>query len=241
MQRKKVGWSSWGKTHVGMQRKVNQDALLDLAEQGLWVVADGMGGHHRGDLASSKIIEALQSFKAEKRAGFAVQKIYQQLDKVNAELIECAAQLGQNVVIGSTIALLYADKKHCIIVWSGDSRIYLFRRGTLKQLSLDHNNEQSFLDQGFSAEDLVNHPYAQALAHAVGGETSVYLDMQIQEVREGDIFLLCSDGLNKELSDCDIESVLQGLPYRQAVDEMMDLALQRGGRDNITILAAKVI
>jgi len=226
---------------VGGVRKINQDAFTDLPEKGLWVVADGMGGHKDGAIASEAIISAFKQFEPEKTIGATVKKIHQQLDKVNGALIEQAALAGENEIIGSTVVILYAKQQRCVFVWSGDSRIYLFRRGQLRQLTHDHNNESALLAEGFNAEEIKNHPYAQVLTHAIGGEAEVYLDAQIQEVRHGDIFLLCSDGLNKEVSDGEIESILAQMPYRQAVNSLMELSLQRGGRDNITIVLAQVL
>ena len=234
-------WSSWGRTHVGMMRTVNQDAFADLPGKCLWIVADGMGGHDHGDLASAEIIQAFTQFEPEEKIGATVKKIYQQLKNVNYGLLEQAALTSDNAVIGSTVAILYANQASCVAIWSGDSRIYLFRRGELKQITRDHNNEPMLLAEGFSPEEAKTHPYAQVLTHAIGGEPEVFLDVQIQEIREGDIFLLCSDGLNKEVTDSEIEDVLRRHPYQQAVNDLMDLSLQRGGRDNITIIMAQAI
>ena len=229
-------WFSWARTHVGMVRKVNQDAFADLPDKQLWVVADGMGGHQNGNMASAEIVKAFKQFEPEERIGTTVKKIYLQLKKVNYSLLEQAAQAGGGAVIGSTVAILYAKQSRCVIIWSGDSRIYLFRRGELKQITRDHNNEPRLLAEGFSHEEIKVHPYAQILTHAIGGEPEAFLDVQTQEVRHGDIFLLCSDGLNKEVTDREIEEVLRRLPCPQAVNDLMDLALHRGGRDNITLM-----
>jgi len=234
-------WSSYGKTHIGGVRKINQDAFADLPEKSLWVVADGMGGHKDGAIASNEIVNAFKRFEPENSIGATAKKIRQQLDKVNASLIEQAALTGDNEIIGSTVVILYADQTRCVVLWSGDSRLYLFRRGDLKQLTRDHNSESVLLDQGFSAEEIKDHPYAQVLTHAIGGESEAYLDAQIQEVRHQDIFLLCSDGLNKEVSDDEIESIIAQMPCRQAVDSLMELSLLRGGRDNITIILVQAL
>ena len=236
----KISWSSFGRTHVGGVRTINQDAYANLPDKCLWVVADGMGGHKDGDIASNEIVNTFKQFETQKTIGATAQKIYQQLEKVNSELVERAALTGENEVIGSTVAILYAKLQHCVVIWSGDSRIYLYRRGKLKLLTRDHNNEAQLLIEGFSSEQIKVHPYAQILTHAIGGESEVYLDAQIQEIRNEDIFLLCSDGLNKEVTDDEIEKTLAKMPYQQAVDSLMDLSLQRGGRDNITIAIARV-
>jgi len=235
-----IRWCSCGRTHVGMTRKINQDAFVNLHDKCLWAVADGMGGHLDGGIASAEVVNSLKLFEPEKTIGLTVKKIYQQLNEVNDALIEQAAVYGNNQVIGSTVAILYAKQQYCVVMWSGDSRIYLFRREVLKQLTRDHNNESKLLAEGLSPDKIKFHPYAQTLTHAIGGEQEVYLDAQIQETKHDDVFLLCSDGLNKEVSDSEIEEVLRQLPYQEAMHHLMELALQRGARDNITIVLVKV-
>ncbi len=235
-----IVWSSCGSTHVGMVRQVNQDAFVNLPDKCLWVVADGMGGHKDGEFASAEIVNRLNQFEAEKTLGASVKKIYQQLDSVNQRLIEQAELAGDNEVVGSTVAILYANQLNCVAIWSGDSRIYLLRRGELKQITHDHNHESTLMAEGLSPEEIKEHPYTQTLTHAIGGEQELYLDAQIQEFRHEDVFLLCSDGLNKEVTDSEIEDVLRQMSYQQAVNHLMDLALQRGGQDNITIILAQV-
>lgn len=233
-------WSSCGSTHVGKSRKVNEDAFVNQPNKCLWVVADGMGGHLDGDFASAKIVSILKKIEPAKTIGTTVKKIYQQLIEVNTALIDAAAVYGNNQIIGSTVALLYAKHQYCVAMWSGDSRIYLFRRGVLRQITRDHTNETKLLEAGLSTDEIQFHPYAQILTHAIGGEKEVYVEAQIQEGRQGDIFLLCSDGLNKEVSDIEIEKTLQQLPYQEAMHQLMELALQRVARDNITIILVNV-
>ncbi len=235
----KLNWSSYGRTHVGKVRAINQDAFADLPDKGLWVVADGMGGHSEGEIASELIVSTFKQFKADIIEGVSTTKIHQQLAEINTTLVKKAALLGENEVIGSTVVVLYAYQKRCVVIWSGDSRIYLFREGHLKQLTQDHNNETELLADGFSPEEVKSHPYAQILTHAIGGDADVYIDELVQEVKSDDVFLLCSDGLNKEVSDGKIEEVLTQMPCQQAVDALMELSLENGGADNITIVIAQ--
>ena len=229
----KIAWFSCGRTHIGMVRQVNQDAYANLPNKSLWVVADGMGGHKDGEFASTEIVNCLKQFEAEKTIGTSVKKIYQQLNRVNQTLFEHA---GEHTIVGSTVAVLYAHQQNCVVMWSGDSRIYLMRHGGLKLLTHDHNHESKLMAEGLRSEEIKDHPYAQILTHAIGGEQEVYLDSQIQELRNKDVFLLCSDGLNKEVTDSEIEEILKQMPYQKAVNHLMDLALKRGGKDNITIV-----
>lgn len=230
-------WSSYGKTHVGKVRNINQDALANIPDKSLWVVADGMGGHKEGEFASTEIINTLKQFEPEKTFGLSIKKIYLLLQEVNQLLINKAAlNNDDNEIIGSTVVILYANQQHCVILWSGDSRIYLFRRGELKQITRDHNNESMLLAEKVDPSEIQSHPYAQILTHAIGGEPDIYLDAQIQEIRDKDIFLLCSDGLNKEISDNEIEDILRQQPYHDALDHLINLALHRGARDNTTVI-----
>jgi len=235
----KTTWYSFAGTHIGKIRKVNQDAFANYSDKRLWAVADGMGGHKSGELASQAIVNALKNLKPSKSTGVTVKKIYHELSEVNTSLVKLAATETTHDVIGSTVAILIASEHHCVYLWSGDSRIYLFRDKKLKQLSLDHNNENILLENGYSVEDLVNNPYAQSLTHAIGAEKKLYLDAQIQEVRHNDIFLLCSDGLNKEVQDSEIEDMLNNQPVEELVSEFIELTLERGARDNVTVILVR--
>lgn len=234
-----ISWSSYGRTHIGKVRRINQDAFANMPEKNLWAVADGMGGHKDGDFASTAIVNALRALEPAQKIGVTVKRIYRQLHRVNQSLLDHAAGDGGNEVIGSTVVILVAKRQHCVTMWSGDSRLYLFRRGILKQLTRDHNNASKLLADGFSPQEVEQNPYAQTLTHAIGGESEVFLEAQALEACHDDIFLLCSDGLNKEITDAEIATVLGQVPYQQAVDQLLDLALLRGGRDNITALLVK--
>jgi serine/threonine protein phosphatase PrpC len=231
-------WDSYGTTHIGNVRKINQDAYLDLPDQHLWLVADGMGGHEAGELASAAIVNALQAFRQEKWLGASVARIYRELLGVNRMLVEMAADNGHDSVVGSTVAMLLASRRHGVCLWSGDSRVYLHRRGCLRQLTRDHNYAAQMLAEGYSSEEADNNPYAQVLTHAVGADPALFLEAQIHEIRPGDIYLLCSDGLNKEVGDNEIETVLNAVAFEQALPELLELCLARGARDNTTIVLA---
>lgn len=232
----KTSWFSFAGTHVGKIRKINQDAYANFPEKRIWAVADGMGGHKSGELASQAIVNALKNFKPSKAIGTTVKNIYHELSKVNSSLLKLAAKESPKEVIGSTVAILIASDAHCVYLWSGDSRVYLFRDHRLKQLSLDHNHENILLENGYTEEDLINNPYAQSLTHAIGAEKPLYLDAQIQEVKANDIFLLCSDGLNKEVTDSEIENMINNQSLDELVPKFIELTLERGARDNVTIV-----
>lgn len=234
----KNGWESYGVTHTGKKRKINQDAFLDLADRQLWIVADGMGGHKDGEYASKAIVEAFKTFTPEKTIGATISEIHHQLKTVNQSLCELAGKAGERVVIGSTVVVLLGYRQYSVALWSGDSRIYLFRHGKLSQITSDHNYEAFLLANGVNVERGKAHPFAQSLTHAIGSDKKFFLEAKIQETRPGDIFLLCSDGLNKEVTDTEIEHILQTSPITSATEQLLNLCLERGARDNITIVVA---
>ncbi|WP_333874581.1 PP2C family protein-serine/threonine phosphatase [Methylobacter sp.] len=229
-------WNSYGLTHIGKKRKINQDAFLNLPNKQLWVVADGMGGHKAGEVASASIINSLEALIPEQTIGSTVKKIYSALLKVNQKLLNLAAEGGDNEIIGSTVVILLVCHQYCVYLWSGDSRIYIFRKGVLKQISRDHNNKSRLLAEGSSIKEVKAYPFSQILTHAIGGEENLYLDAQIQEIRDGDIFLLCSDGLNKEVCDTEIESILKKASIEESLIQLIELALEREAQDNISII-----
>lgn len=234
-------WESYGITHTGKIRKINQDAFLDLADSQLWLVADGMGGHKDGEYASNAIVDALTTFIPEQTLGPTVSGIHRKLQAINQTLCDLAKKGEGQEIIGSTAAILLAYNQYCVALWSGDSRIYLFRKGKLNQITIDHNYESFLIANGVSPEDIKAHPFAQSLTHAIGSDEEFFLEAKVQEIRPGDIFLLCSDGLNKEVADMEIESILQTTAIKEGVDQIMELCLLRRARDNVTVVVTHFI
>ncbi len=227
-------WTSIGVTHTGNIRDHNEDACLDLPEQGLWIAADGMGGHTAGDLASNLIIERFGSFTASPIIGHSKEQIHRILAAVNQELWLRAQQLGADI-IGSTVAILFATDYHIASVWAGDSRIYRLRDGDFKQITRDHS-EGADIDPG--PNDSPDLAYPGAVTQAIGALDELQVETEIREHRPGDTYLLCSDGLNKELSDQQIATILKTNDVKSAAEILMREALSRQGRDNTTVVLA---
>ncbi len=233
-------WSSAGESHRGCIRTVNEDAYLERPDLGLWAVADGMGGHSAGDLASRTIIEALNNIKPPAWIGSSVKRVYHQLRWANHYLREQASQASGSV-IGSTIAVLIAHQHHCIYLWAGDSRVYRYRDGQLRCLTRDHRPLAELTRQGqLEGEESKYHCTGNAITRAVGAAEELELDAEIVEIEAGDTFLLCSDGLNRELNDQQIQGVLALSTPREAADTLIEQALDRGAHDNITVVVARV-
>ena len=230
-------WRSHARTDVGRVRKVNEDACLDLGQDGLWVVADGMGGHAAGDVASQLIVQMLGELKHPDSMAEFVDQVEQQLLEVNARLLDISARELDNQTIGSTVVCLLAHEDHCAVMWAGDSRAYRLRNGNLTMLIQEHTQAEELVEQGLIApEDAESHPTFNILTRAVGAQNPLYVDVDIFQVEKGDRFLLCSDGLNKAVTDPEITEVLASQPVAQSVDTLVVQALDQGSRDNVTII-----
>lgn len=233
--------TSYGMTDTGNVRDHNEDAFLDAGGEGIWVVADGAGGHDRGEVASAMIVEGLAQLKRQVFLGDQVAAVRACLQAVNTSLINMRSQPGSKGIIGSTVCVLIIHGRHSLCLWAGDSRIYLLRGGKLQQLTRDHNRMDEFRAAGFSDEDIRKYPVARQLVRAVGAVSPLLLEMQIQECRGGDLFLICSDGLSGELEDAEIRTMLlEGGAPQQAVPQLLQAVLARRAHDNVTALVVQV-
>jgi serine/threonine protein phosphatase PrpC len=231
-----IKWISASLTNVGTVRKVNEDACAAMPGRGLWVVADGMGGHDAGDVASQMIVAELSKLAID---GFvdAVDQIEDCLELVNHRLLAIAAQRGEGSIVGSTAVLLLACQTHIACLWVGDSRAYCLRDGTLSQLSEDHSQVAEMVAAGLlSAEEAESHPDANVITRAVGVSEQFSLDIDLFPIGTRDRYLLCSDGLNKELSDAEIADHLSYGDCADACERLVQTALERNCRDNISVI-----
>ncbi len=236
-----AAWSSSGLTNVGHVRKINQDAFIERSEAGLWAVADGMGGHKAGEDASKAVVDALQTVSP---AGNNLERfsssVVVRLKQVNSELIEMARGFGAGEIVGSTVVVLLAAGNRCAAVWVGDSRIYRYRDRTLVQLTEDHSLVAELSRMGVNnREELSEGPVSSVLTRALGAEERIEVDTIISEAKEGDVFLLCSDGLTREVSSGEIAEILGKRDCERSSRELIDLALSRGARDNVTVVVVR--
>jgi serine/threonine protein phosphatase PrpC len=221
---------SVARSHVGRVRTVNEDASLNRPDIGLWAVADGMGGHQRGDIASEELITALAGVRAFSSAYSFRDAVSTAIARTNAALFASA----DDDTIGSTIVTLLAYNGHFSCLWAGDSRAYLYRNGVLKRLTKDHSVVQDMIDAGvLSANDARRHPKANMITRAVGARPAVALDDVCGAILPGDRFLLCSDGLHGPVSDQSIAEIVRRAPLEWAANALIERALA-DGNDNIT-------
>ena len=230
---------SAGRTVTGKVRSHNEDAILVHDEAGLWVVADGLGGHSAGDYASSMIVDRLGALPRTGSVFDFIESIEDTLVEINAELVRTAAARGVDL-IGSTVVVLVYDKEFMLCGWVGDSRAYCFEDGRLRQITRDHVH---------GGEDDITHfgatPAPQAgagvLTRAVGAEEHLFVDWVVAGNRAGTAFLLCSDGINKELSDAELDDECRRHPQPQElVCDLFDVALSRAARDNISAVVVQL-
>ena len=232
-------WTSAARSDTGLVRSNNEDAVLDRPARRLWAVADGMGGHAYGEIASRMTVEALDTLSTDASLPRTVAEARVRLLEVNGALLAEAA--ARNVpVIGTTVVLLLASHRTGVCVWAGDSRIYLCRGGSLHQLTRDHNQFEELQARNHLAPaDAAAYPGATMITRALGASPRLELDEVQVQVSDGDLFLLCSDGLSNAVSAANMFRALTGGDCAQAADTLIQLALAAGGRDNISVVVVR--
>lgn len=235
----RVHYSAASYSHVGMVRKINEDACLELTWDGLWAVADGMGGHAAGDYVSSLAVDSLRQLPLIDGLEDFAQALRDTLARVNRVVREETLRRGV-AMMGSTVVLLAARGDRAVGLWAGDSRLYRLRTGRLERLSHDHSYVQELQDSGLlnEAEARV-HPRGNIVTRAIGVEDQLELQAVNLQVQPGDTYLLCSDGLNKTAEDHEIADVLGHADPYQVVRSLVHLGLTRGAPDNITAVVVK--
>jgi len=237
-----VAFDCVSKTDVGLRRKVNEDSLLVRTERGYWAVADGMGGHDAGDVASSKVTQALLELPIVYGLDDLVASAVEALKKVNRDLIALAGSSEGQRTIGSTVVGIAIANGQFRCFWAGDSRAYRIRDGAIERLSRDHSLVQSLVDAGMLAPDEAeSHPNANVITRAVGVAEELTIDIVDGDARVGDLFLLASDGLTRPMSDSEIAAALVSNPPAIAAGKMVDTVLSRGAPDNVSMIIVKII
>ncbi len=226
----KPRWRSWAVTDTGKRRKHNEDSLLNKPEAGLWVVADGMGGHKAGDVASQLIVNTLKELPPIEPLEDYVKEVENYLQNVNTQLRQLAAKEYGNQLVGSTVVALVCESHYCAFLWAGDSRLYRLRDNKLQQLTQDHCADNEQTSSGWSVKS------SNVITRAIGADEALELDVEMIEVLEGDVFLLCSDGLDKEMSFNEIEHIMKISEHQDIANTLIKEVLARGARDNVTVI-----
>lgn len=228
---------SHGATHTGRIRDLNEDQFIVKSESGLFAVADGMGGHEAGEIASSNIVEQLEGVGVPNSARD-LRARFEECVSVANRTIRQIAEARNAAVIGSTLAALLAFDRQYACLWAGDSRVYMLRQNEFMQLSRDHTEVQDLLDRGLiSADEASTWPRRNVITRAIGTVDEPELDFTYGEIEAGDKFLICSDGLTAHLDDEEIGDILMAHGARGACDALIALTLERGATDNVTVVA----
>lgn len=234
-------WSSYAISNTGRVRKHNEDSMLDRPEIGLWAVADGMGGHAKGDVASQMIVESLNKIHEGTNLSRFIDDIEDRILNVNKQLVEKARESVKKVTIGSTVVILVMYDKYCVYIWAGDSRLYRLRGNKLQQITTDHSQVEQYIEQGLiSREEALKHPHGNMITRAVGASDELFLDMDILEMAHGDRYLICSDGLTKHIPDADIEQFLGKGNTHECCTQLINTTLERGAVDNVTVIIVDI-
>ena len=234
-------WTSASRTDVGNERQVNEDACLDLPARGFWAVADGMGGHAAGDVASQMLVSKLSGVDSHDKFSDFVDDVEDRVLEVNQRLHDMSIEDEEARVIGSTLAALLAFGPHVVSMWVGDSRVYLLRQGGLLiQVTRDHSEVEEMMAQGtLDQESALHHPSANVVTRAVGGLPDLYVDLELGTLEDKDRYLICSDGLFKDLPEEEIEQLVGEGSCVEACDSLIDTALERECSDNVTVLVVE--
>ena len=231
-------WTSAALTDVGLVRSRNEDSFLALPARGVWAVADGMGGHAFGDIASRMVIEAIESISAPDNLENFVATTRERITAVNGQLRD-EAQARRVTVMGSTVVVLLACGDELACLWAGDSRIYLYRNACLQQLTRDHSQAEQLRARGVAPGLEASAAMANMITRAVGAADTIDVDVATLEAVDGDMLLLCSDGLSNPVDEHAIAQALTLGDCAQAAQSLVALALANGGRDNITVVVVR--
>ena len=232
-------WRSAEETHCGKRRTNNEDAVLSRPDARLWAVADGMGGHEAGELASRAVADALNDLSLSGTLAEDVDAVEDALVAVNDELRVLAQTKGFGGTIGTTVVALLAGSRVGVALWAGDSRLYRLRGHKLEQVTRDHNPVSDLLESGTVSEADALAADTNIITRAVGGQPDLYLDVAVFDVDPSDTYLLCSDGLYRELEAAELVSELRQDGVSDVVDNLLRKCLERAARDNVSLVVAR--
>lgn len=228
------------KTHSGRVRKLNEDAILALGDEQIWVVSDGMGGHEAGDYASRVVVDSIAILPPGLAPHEKMPAVRNALQQAHA-VIKAEAD-SRHTTIGATVVAFFLSDGHFGALWAGDSRLYRLRDGECQMLTSDHSLVGALVETGqLTWDEAEHHPQSNAITRAVGVGDILELDKIRGEVETGDRFLLCSDGLSKYLTIDGVGRAMNGVPIETVADDLVQIALDGGGADNISVIVVDVI
>lgn len=234
---------SHGVTDTGLVRTKNEDSILVHDDENVWIVADGMGGHHAGDFASQTITNNLSLFKQHSSLDDSILLLEENILNSNSIIRKKSYKLGRNATIGSTVVCVYIWHNFLFTFWAGDSRLYRYRDSQLERLTEDHSYVEELVRMGkIEPRDAEEHPAANVVLKAVGIDDNLCMDFEYFEMQEGDIYIICSDGLYKDLDEEKLTPIIESQldDMTELADALLASALEAGGTDNTSIITMKI-
>ncbi len=244
-----------GETNVGMKRTHNEDNFSIIEESGLYIVADGMGGHASGEIASKMAVDAVREFfaltandpertwpyKMDRSKGYEENRLVTAIKLANLRIFESAQHDTRQRGMGTTIVALFAVEDGVYLAHVGDSRVYRMRDDRLEQLTEDHSLLNDYIKmKRLTPEEIANFPHKNVIVRALGMKDTVKVDTRLEQPRVGDVYLLCSDGLSGPITDSDMLDILGGTrDLKMAASRLIAKANQNGGPDNVTVVLAR--
>ncbi len=233
-------WKIASSTHRGKVRQLNEDALVVREDYPLLAVADGMGGHEAGDVASELLADALRGLGLPASLDDAVDSVDKAILDGNRRLLDYASERAGGKVVGSTVLVMLAAERRGACLWAGDSRLYRARHGRLEQLTEDHSYVAELVRSGHLSEaGARDHPSSNIITRAVGTGPDLELDRVDFDIADGDAFLLCTDGLYQEVDQGEILAGMLAEDPEAGAARLQALCLERAARDNITLVLAR--
>jgi len=247
-----------GNTHVGMKRTHNEDNLLVLQEENLYMVADGMGGHASGEVASEMAVNTVSEFygatsadeditwpyKMEKARRYEENRLAAGIKLANLRIFETASQNPAQKGMGTTLVALTFSGNSAYLGHVGDSRIYRLRGDTLEQVTEDHSLLNDYIKmKDLTEQEIENFPHKNVIVRALGMKETVQVDVHHEDPEVGDLYMLCSDGLNGMITDADIRRIMieNREDLEAGTEQLIQAANAGGGNDNITVIIVEVI
>lgn len=226
-------------SHTGCVRDHNEDSFMTRPASGVWLVADGMGGHAAGDFASKAIADTTAQVGTPVSARDLQARFMDRLHLAHHAIRRRSAEL-QGATVGATLASLLIYGRHYACIWSGDSRVYLLRRGDYAQLTTDHTEVQDLLRAGaITPAQARDWPRRNVITRAIGVSDAPQTDLVAGDLVPGDTFLLCSDGLTEHVDEAEMAQVLRRGAAQECCNRLVALTLDRGARDNVTVVIVR--
>lgn len=244
-----------GETNVGMKRTHNEDNFSILEDAGLYIVADGMGGHASGEVAAKMAVDSLREFfaataqdpertwpyKMDRSKGYEENRLITGIKLANLRIYESAQRDPKQRGMGTTIVTMFAVEDGVYVAHVGDSRSYRVRDAKLEQLTEDHSLLNDYIKmKRLSAEEIANFPHKNVIVRALGMKDTVKVDTRYEQPRAGDTYVLCSDGLSGPVTDSELLEIVTSTPdLKVAATKLIEKANAAGGPDNITVILAR--